>query len=149
MTPEINTSSKDVVFQLELKDTLLLEVEVIVERDFIPISDVRLAAVNEMAQKDDEQIMLWRVICEGWSSARQLAPAAVHPYWKFRDVLTTQDGVIYKSVQVVVPRVLRKEFLQCLHASHQGLDATMRRARDVVYWPGMPEDIRQVTSKCR
>ena len=79
VTPEINTSSKDVVFQLELKDTLLLEVEVIVERDFIPISNVRLAAVKEMAQKDEEQIMLRRVICEDWPSARQVAPAAVHP----------------------------------------------------------------------
>ena len=56
-------------------------------------------------------------------------------------VLTTQDGVIYKSGRVVVPRVLRKEFLQCLHASHQGLDATMRRAQDVLYWPCMLEDI--------
>lgn len=147
--PEVNTSSRDVVFQLEIKDTLLPEVEVIVERDFIPISDIRLAAVKEMAQKDEEQIMLRRVICEGWPSTRQVAPAVVHPYWNFRDVLTTQDGVVYKSGQVVVPRMLRKEFLQCLHASHQGLDATMRRARDVVYWPGMQEDIRQVTSQCR
>ena len=58
------------------------------------------------------------------------------------DVLTTQDGVRYQGGQVVVPRALRKELLQCLHASHQGLDATMRRARDVF-------TIQQVTSECR
>ena len=66
-------------------------------------------------------------------------------YWNFREVLTTQDGVIYKSGQVVVPSSLREEFLRCLHSSHQGQESTFRRATDVVYWPGMLEDIKRVT----
>ena len=36
----------------------------------------------------------------------------------------------------------------CLHSSHQGQESTFRQARDVVYWPGMLEDIKRVTITC-
>ena len=45
--------------------------------------------------------------------------------------------MIYKGGQVVVPSSLREVFLHRLHSSHQ--ESTSRRARDVVYWPGMLE----------
>ena len=51
--------------------------------------------------------------------------------------MTVQDGIVYKGGQAVVPKELRKEFLQLLHSSHQGSQLTLRGARDDVYWPGM------------
>ncbi|KAL5494071.1 hypothetical protein EMCRGX_G015342 [Ephydatia muelleri] len=42
----------------------------------------------------------------------------------------------------------RGVFLCRLHSSHQGQQSTFLRARDVVYWPGMLEDIKRVTTTC-
>ena len=117
------------------------------ERDFIPISDMRLTAV-EAAKKDVEQTELRKVISDGWPNKIAEVPENARKYWNFREVLTTQDGVIYKAGQVVVPSSLREEFLHCLHSSHQGQESTFCRARDVVYWPGMLKDIKRVTTTC-
>ena len=49
---------------------------------------------------------------------------------------------------MVVPTALRPDFLQRLHTSHQGYEATLRRARDAVYWPGMADQIKSLTASC-
>ena len=36
--------------------------------------------------------------------------------------------------------------LQRVHTSHQGPDACMRRATDVIFWPGMAKEIRHMIS---
>ena len=34
------------------------------------------------------------------------------------------------------------------HASHQGAEAGIRRAREVIFWPGMTAEIKQQVSQC-
>ena len=43
---------------------------------------------------------------------------------------------------------MRKEVLKALHASHQGQDRTLRRARQTVYWPNITNDIRNTVAQC-
>ena len=50
--------------------------------------------------------------------------------------------------RVVIPATLRKDILRQLHASHQGQDRTLRRARQMVYWPSITNDIRNVVRSC-
>jgi len=38
--------------------------------------------------------------------------------------------------------------LQNLHSSHQGIESTLKRARETIYWPSMKSDIKDFTSKC-
>ena len=59
-----------------------------------------------------------------------------------------QDGVIYKGGQVVVPELLRANYLRRLHSSHLGSQSTLRRARDAVYWLNMADDISKATAEC-
>jgi len=35
-----------------------------------------------------------------------------------------------------------------LHESHQGIQSTLRRARDVVFWPGMTSHITEAVEMC-
>ena len=51
--------------------------------------------------------------------------------------------------RLVVPKTLRKRMLQTLHSSHQGIESTLRRARETIYWPNMKSDIKDFTSKCQ
>ena len=47
----------------------------------------------------------------------------------------------------MVSKALRKRMLQALHASHKGIESTLRRARETIYWPNMKSDIKDFTSK--
>ena len=67
--------------------------------------------------------------------------------------MEVQEGIVYKGGQVVIPLRMRPEILQRLHSSHQGAHAgpvyhILRRAQDVVYWPGMGKDIELTVSQC-
>ena len=63
--------------------------------------------------------------------------------------MEVQEGIVYKGGQVVIPLRMRPEILQRLHSSHQGAQSTVvRRAQDVVYWPGMGKDIELTVSQC-
>ena len=50
--------------------------------------------------------------------------------------------------RIVIPQALRRDVLRELHASHMGLESTKRRARQLVYWPGLSSDIENVISSC-
>ena len=50
--------------------------------------------------------------------------------------------------RVVIPTKLRRDVLRELHTSHQGQDQTLQRARQVVYWPSITNDIRNVVQGC-
>ena len=52
------------------------------------------------------------------------------------------------GLRVVVPARLRQEVLYELHSSHQGQDRTLRRAQQVVCWPSITNDIRNVVRSC-
>ncbi|KAL5499943.1 hypothetical protein EMCRGX_G011418 [Ephydatia muelleri] len=103
------------------------ELAVIQEREFV--SDAKMAAVRSAAVQGQEQAALRQIICQGWSPNIKQLPATVKAYWNFRDTMTVQDGIVYKGGQAVVPKELRKEFLQRLHSSHQGSQLTLKGAR--------------------
>ena len=49
-------------------------------------------------------------------------------------------------MQAVIPHKMR--MLEKAHVSHQGLEACIRLAKDVIYWPGMTAEIQQQVSQC-
>ena len=75
-------------------------------------------------------------------------PETVKPYWCFRDELAVLDGLVMRVNRVVVPSTLRKETLVRLHKGHQGLSATLHRARRTVYWPKLQDDVSEMILKC-
>ena len=43
---------------------------------------------------------------------------------------------------------LRPKIREKLHRSHIGIQGTLRRAREIIYWPGMNKDLEDYISKC-
>ena len=88
------------------------------------------------------------MITGGWPQNHTNVPVMALPYFSFRDELAVLDGIIYKGSRLIVPAKVRPNILRKLHTSHQGVAATIRRARSAVFWPHMSEDIRQQTENC-
>ena len=85
------------------------------------------------------------------STAFQRTNAGSMMLWvPFLKSATTFGSPISSSLgsQMVIPATLRKDDLCQLHASHQGQDRTLRRAQQVVYWPSITNDIRNVGGSC-
>ena len=50
--------------------------------------------------------------------------------------------------RIVIPPSLRKEVLRVLHSAHQGVTAMNERAKAIVYWPGITNDIQGTRENC-
>ncbi|ELU14067.1 hypothetical protein CAPTEDRAFT_31280, partial [Capitella teleta] len=46
------------------------------------------------------------------------------------------------------PQSLHAETKKKVHAGHLGINSCLRRARDLIFWPGMSADIRQYVEAC-
>lgn len=112
------------------------------------ITDSRLNQIRDLTNKDDNLQSLKTVILSGWPDTKDDVPIAIRPYWNVKDTLTVQDGIIYHSSRVVIPKALRPEMLRRTHSSHLGIEASLRKARDSLYWPLMNEEIKDFVSQC-
>lgn len=50
--------------------------------------------------------------------------------------------------RLYIPHNARNIFLTRLHQSHQGIEKTIARAKQIAWWPGMTVDIEKFISKC-
>ena len=67
---------------------------------------------------------------------------------KLRDELSHLRGLILKGEKIVIPKTMRQNILSLLHVGHMGIEKTRMRARDVIFWPGLSQDIAVMTSGC-
>ena len=59
------------------------------------------------------------------------------------------DDLIVFGCRLLVPSKMRQQVLHQLHESHQGSVRTKPRARIVVYWPGIDNDIDNTILGCK
>ena len=56
--------------------------------------------------------------------------------------------LLLRSDKLIVPSSLREEMLSQIHSSHLDIEKCERRARDILFRPGMNQQIADVVSKC-
>ena len=114
----------------------------------LPISDDRLDEIRDVMQSDMILQLLKRTILEGWPGERKNCPVEIVPYWNFRDELVVMNDLIFKGSRVVIPYQLRSLMLKKIHEGHLGREKCKRRARQVLFWPGMNTDIDNLVESC-
>ena len=112
------------------------------------VSASKMCEIRDAAQDDPALQQIKRLILDGWPKSIKGIPAEARPYWNIRDELHIAEGVIFVGERVVIPEQLRKQMLLLVHESHLGAEKCKARARTVMYWPGMAQDIENVVSKC-
>ena len=60
----------------------------------------------------------------------------VRQFWAMRHELYQLDCVLIKGNNILIPKPLRAEVLESLHAAHQGVTSMMSNARQRLFWPG-------------
>ena len=130
------TASK---FQHELEKVCAVDVN---------IADPTLKRVAECTKEDAVLQTVIKLTQAGWPEVSRRVPPEARPYYSVRDELVTEDGVLYKGNRCVIPKTMRREMLARLHTSHMGTEATLKRARETIYWPHINTEIRDYINKC-
>ena len=104
--------------------------------------------VKKASQCDQTLQVLMNTVLTGWPEHKQDTPICIHSYWNYRDEITAQDGILYRGSRVIIPQSMRSSMLKKVHESHQGAEACIRRAKDVLFWPGMNGEITNMVSQC-
>ena len=137
--PSNNTSKKP-----DFDDTL--EVNMVTRH--LPVSDTRLVEFRTETANDPELVLLRDMVISGWPTNKQLVPPQLLPYFPMRDDLVYCDGLLFRDNRIVVPNKMRKQMVNKIHESHQGIVKSKQRARTILFWPGMNGDIEDAVSSC-
>lgn len=114
----------------------------------VHFTEERLNSLKEETDADSALCELREIIIHGWPERMKELPKQLQLYWSFRDELSVEDGVILKGERIVIPVSAQKHILQKLHTGHQGIEKTILRAKDCVYWPNVNKDIEQLVREC-
>ena len=69
-------------------------------------------------------------VLKGWPSGKEQVDELAREYWSLKEELSEEDGLLFKSDRIVVPRSLRAEVLDEIHGAHMVESKSLSFARD-------------------
>ena len=136
------------IFQIGQQTPFEQFLENINHTEFLKVTDDRLRQIQQQTVEDTALQVLKTTILTGWPETIEEAPVIIREYWAYRDELTVQNGVLFKAPRVIIPKSMRPEMLVRIHSSHLGAQSCLRKARDVLYWPNMSNEIKDMIGQC-
>ena len=98
--------------------------------------------------KDPELSALHKLISEGWPPKRSSVPDNLKDYWNYRDELTVEDGILLKNRKFIVPKNLHLVYIDKIYAGHLGINKSLQKACEYLFWKGYTKDIIEAIDKC-
>ena len=145
----VNEMSTEQIFQCAIQDELAEEIDSVDPQMYVNVSEVRIAKIRQATAAEDTSQKVMTTVRSGWPENKRMLLPELKPYWTLREEIAANDGILYKGQRMVIPKSCQKDMLERLHSSHQGIEATLRRARDSIYWPGITNDIKQMIESCQ
>jgi hypothetical protein len=112
------------------------------------LPDALLADLRSMAVGDADYTILAAAVKSGFGTDRAHVSNYIRQFWFIRHQLSTEDGLVLFGSRIVVPFSSRRNILQKLHATHQGIVRTKRRAQQTVYWPEISNNVTMLVKRC-
>ena len=79
---------------------------------------------------------------------KEQVPINIREYWTYLEESTVHNGILFKGSRVVILRVMRPEVKSRIHSSHLGVEACLRKARDIVFRPNINAEVRDLIKQC-
>ena len=130
-------------FEEEMEKVPLIE-----EINQVITSEQKLFKLQSETAKDEVLQKMKLFIQSGWPDSKKELNPTLTNYFHIRDELVAQENIIMRGERVIIPKSLRKQTLEDLHTAHQGVESTLRRVRESVYWPNMNGDVKDFISRC-
>ncbi|UYV62250.1 K02A2.6-like [Cordylochernes scorpioides] len=129
-------------------DIIYKEIATVNVMETLSVCSDTVLRIREETSSDPILCEVKKLILNGWPPNKNQTSMLTREYWNFREELTVQDGIILKNDRIVIPNKLRAEMIMKTHQGHIGINSSMRRARDNIFWPGMNAKIGQEIENC-
>ena len=137
--------NNELCYELHQINSLVLERESFCDR---ATQDPLYESIKNETLKDPVARKLTQVIMNGFPEEKRHLDEELHPFWKNRDLLSLNKGIILCGKRIFVPKSLRQKTLNNIHKSHLGLERSMRKIRSTIYYPGIENDMKNVINSC-
>ena len=125
------------------------EVENLNPFDAIKMSAERLIQLQTCTSRDPVLMTLKTTYSHHRMARANKVSAYACEYWLHRDEIGEHNRVLFKNHRVIFPKLLRAEILSRIHSSHFDAEFCLGKARDVVFWPGMSNAIKESITNCQ
>lgn len=113
----------------------------------LPISEGKLARLKGCTANDNQGQRLLQYVQYGWPPRNEV-PEEARDCYAVREHITEVDGIVFFKNRVYIPKAEREATLTDIHRGHQGEVKCIRRAAEIVWWPGMCKEIRWAVQTC-
>jgi len=116
--------------------------------DQLGLDNDALVKFRSCTNTDETSQVVMDYVITGWPSDKGQVDELAREYFSYREELSVEDGLLFKSDRVVVPRAMRAEVLDEIHGAHMGESKSLSYARDYVFWPGMSAQVKDRVRSC-
>jgi hypothetical protein len=88
--------------------------------------------INKSVSDDYKYTGLIDQVVRGWPDNSRDVATYLRPFYTFADELSVSNGLVFKGQCLIVPRTARAYILDRLHTAHTGVNACLRRAREIL-----------------
>ena len=125
------------------------EIKLNMRVDYVAFSRPWIETIKEQLQEDPILATVYQLVQQGWPHQRRHVPHIARHYFDFRDELSTDEGLLLKGPCIVIPNVLKEEYLHRLHEGHLSASKVKENAKEHLYWPGIEADIDDYSKRCQ
>lgn len=115
----------------------------------INVTDKKKEEFRTTIEEDVEVLkLLYEQIKRGWPKEKEKDNDLIKFYYKFKNELYIDEGLIFFNDRVIIPIILRKQMLNLLHTGHMGIGKALSRPKESMHWPNMSVDVENFIGKC-
>ena len=111
-------------------------------------SDYVVQLIRDAAEKDELYISLRSQIKAGWPSAQKSVPKELLTFYSLAGELAVENGLIFRGPRLFVPTAARRAMLERAHSSHLGINSSVRRMSEAIWWPKMTAELTEYINRC-
>lgn len=112
------------------------------------ISDLKLEEIKNETLNDETLSVVKNYYFNGWPETKKKVALCAQPYFHLREQIFVKDDILFKNKCVIIPHKMRKSMLILIHEGHQGFNRSLARAKNVLFWPFMASDIKNICDNC-
>ena len=114
-----------------------------------PVSSTRQTELRDCAANDPGYMKLYTTVKDGWPRSMKNIHKDIRCYFPMRDELSISENLVLRGERIIVPSMLRRDYLARIHLGHPGAEACKRRASETIYWPSIDDDITEFVKNCQ